>query len=421
MTDESTDISSDKSTCIVVRYFDYSSNKIVSAFYDLVDLFKEGVENATAQVIYDAIINSFVSNGIPLDNIIGFGSDGCNTMMGNHNSVKSRFEHDCPGIYIAKCVCHSMAICANEATKMLPRRCEDLAKEIYGFFKNSAKRKAIFLQFQKLFNLKEHKILRLAQTRWLSFHQVINRILEQWEALKVFFVDMVAEEKSAAADRIFQNLHDPQIKLFFLFLDWILPKFNILNSFFQSEKCVIASAHDKISSMYKEILSSFLSNSYIMKHELNEIDPYSSPNQLRENELYLGASVLAETQKILNASNINTAKRNINIQMICEFKQRCRQILQVACEQIKKRYNFANEILSTIHIFQPCNALNPATRTLFPSMSRLCELLPRCKNTKNVQILDDEWRLIAFTKLPDEIIKETEIDKFWGKIHNYKN
>lgn len=100
-------------------------------------------------------------------------------MMGEYNSVKSRFEAALPGIYVSKCVCHSMAICANEASKQLPRRCEDLARDIYSFFKNSAKRKAIFTQFQELFNLEAHNILYLAQTRWLSYHQVVNRILEQ--------------------------------------------------------------------------------------------------------------------------------------------------------------------------------------------------------------------------------------------------
>lgn len=82
-------------------------------------------------------------------------------MMGNHNSVKFRFEAACPGIYISKCVCHSMAICASEAS----HRCEDLARDIYTFFKNRAKRKAIFAQFQELFNLEAHNILYLSQTR----------------------------------------------------------------------------------------------------------------------------------------------------------------------------------------------------------------------------------------------------------------
>lgn len=105
MTGESTDISTQKASCIVVRYYDNNAGKILSSFYELKNLFTDGVECATAAVIYDSIIKSFESNAIPLTNIVGFGSDGCNVMMGDYNSVKSRFIAACPGIHITKCIC----------------------------------------------------------------------------------------------------------------------------------------------------------------------------------------------------------------------------------------------------------------------------------------------------------------------------
>jgi len=42
-------------------------------------------------------MNSFNKHNIPKSNIIGFGSDGCNVMMGHKNSVASRFRLECPG------------------------------------------------------------------------------------------------------------------------------------------------------------------------------------------------------------------------------------------------------------------------------------------------------------------------------------
>lgn len=56
MTDESTDISSGKASCIVVRYFNEEKGQITSSFIDLVSLFKDNVESATAEVIFDAIV-----------------------------------------------------------------------------------------------------------------------------------------------------------------------------------------------------------------------------------------------------------------------------------------------------------------------------------------------------------------------------
>lgn len=81
------------------------------------------------------IISAFENQNIPVDNIIGFGSDGYNTIMGEHNSVASRFKEQCSGIVIMKCICHSLHLCASEACKKLPRTCEDLTRNTYNFFK----------------------------------------------------------------------------------------------------------------------------------------------------------------------------------------------------------------------------------------------------------------------------------------------
>lgn len=42
----------------------------------------------------------FESASIPFQNIIGFGSDGCNTMFGANNSVVSRLKFNLPGIIV---------------------------------------------------------------------------------------------------------------------------------------------------------------------------------------------------------------------------------------------------------------------------------------------------------------------------------
>lgn len=137
LSDESTDISANKCICIVVRFFDTRVQKISSSFLELVPIFDADAESSlqNAEHLFEKIINIFKSNDVPLENIIGFGSDGCNLMMGQHNSVSSRFKEICPNIIISKCICHSLHLCASQACKELPRNCEDLARNIYSFFK----------------------------------------------------------------------------------------------------------------------------------------------------------------------------------------------------------------------------------------------------------------------------------------------
>ena len=224
MTDESTDIGCEKTSCIVVRYFDEKQGKIQSSLWDLVQVYAIGnEEGATSENLYNNIINSFQEYDIPLHNVVGFGSDGCNVMMGSHNSVASRFKDSCPGINIVKCVCHSAHLCASEACKRLPRRCEDLCRNIYNHFKSSAKRMYTFKQFQLFLNLDMHKILHPSQTRWLSVKNMVDRVLEQWGALKLYFTHTYLGDRLLSSEQIFNDLHDPFIKLYFLFLQWVLP------------------------------------------------------------------------------------------------------------------------------------------------------------------------------------------------------
>lgn len=190
--DESTDVGCVKTMCICIRFYDDSTKKVETKLWSLVQIFdKFNAEaanaGATGERLFDTVIESFTSENVPTKNIIGFASDGCNTMMGVNNSVSSRLRIMNPGIIILKCICHSLHLCSSEACKHLPRACEDLARDVYNFFKNSAKRICQFAEFQHFCNVEPHKLLRPAQTRWLSLLAVVQRILEQWEPLRMFF------------------------------------------------------------------------------------------------------------------------------------------------------------------------------------------------------------------------------------------
>lgn len=138
LVDESTDISTYKTACIVVRFYCQESRKIETFLWEMVNVFSEDrniANQGTAEHLFNLIIGTFTKYDIPLQNILGFASDGCNIMMGAYNSVASRLKIVCPGIVIYKCICHSLHICSSQACKHLPRTCEDLARNIYNFFK----------------------------------------------------------------------------------------------------------------------------------------------------------------------------------------------------------------------------------------------------------------------------------------------
>ena len=266
--DESTDISAKKQLALVVRYFCDEANSIRSQFLRLIE-----VTNSDATTLTATLISFFERNNIPLVNIIGYASDTTNVMFGEHHSVVRLLKDRIPNLFVMKCLCHSAHLCASHACEKLPRAIEDLVRDIYSHFSHSAKRLAEFKQFQHFTSTEPHKILKPAQTRWLSLHQCVLRVLEQWSALEAYFEQAVQKERLIATQNILSALKNPIFKLYYLFLSFVLPKFTTFNKLFQSETPNIHFLINYLVSTYKAFLSCYLSAPYIRSTTIDKLDP----------------------------------------------------------------------------------------------------------------------------------------------------
>lgn len=159
--DETTDISTEKSLIVIVRYW-----KNGSVRDRILDLIK--VENATAEALFTSIKNLFDEQHILYSNMIAFAADGASTTMGRISGVQAKLKEIAPHIYVQTCTCHSLNLCASSATKQLPDDIEQLARNVYSYFAHSSKRVAELAECQVFANEKPHKMLYVSQTRWLS-------------------------------------------------------------------------------------------------------------------------------------------------------------------------------------------------------------------------------------------------------------
>ena len=69
-----------------------------------------------------------------------------------------------------------------------------LVTGLYFFFANSPKRLGELKEFQELANVPNVNILHPATTRWLSLDSVVKRLLEQYNALILYFTDQAAAD-----------------------------------------------------------------------------------------------------------------------------------------------------------------------------------------------------------------------------------
>ncbi|XP_036329830.1 uncharacterized protein LOC118741972 [Rhagoletis pomonella] len=185
--DETTDLSCRKALVLVVRYFDQLSRKVKDHFLQLIEL-----DQSDSESIYRAIKLFFESHNIPLSNLMGLATDGASTMAGCLNGLKTKLKADVNLFYI-KCTCHFLHLCSSYACKKLPHQIEELCRNVYKFFAYSPKRIKDFKEFQDFCEVKPHKILGISLTRWLALEAVISRIIEQWEALQLYFLSCCLE------------------------------------------------------------------------------------------------------------------------------------------------------------------------------------------------------------------------------------
>ena len=103
------------------------------------------------------------------------------------------------------------------------------------------------------------KILKPSQTRWLSLHSCVSRVLEQWDALILYFQAVSQQDHLLVSERINSMLQNLIWKLYFHFLNFVVPKFTDLNTMFQCSTASIHCVYSKTASVYKEFLSCFMS------------------------------------------------------------------------------------------------------------------------------------------------------------------
>ncbi len=169
---------------IVITYFD-----VITGINNFVlDFFEDS--NESAYNIYKHLIESFNNNSIKIDNIIAFTADNASVNYGVRKSVYENLKIQNPRIVKANCNAHVLHNTARHAFDKLPLDIENLIMKIYSHFCNSAKRveslKSCYEFCAKEFEpMKRHVI-----TRWLSLFPAINRIIDNIEPLKNYFIGL---------------------------------------------------------------------------------------------------------------------------------------------------------------------------------------------------------------------------------------
>ena len=144
---------------VMLRFFDNTQEQVRCVFFAL-----ESVEKATAELLVNAIDKHFQeSTTLLYDNLVGFGTDGANVMLGAQKSMMLQLRCKQAALVALHCHCHIAALIANDFYKDLPEELEDLTTDVW--YQKSPKRLRQSEEFQSFVECKPHKLLKACQTR----------------------------------------------------------------------------------------------------------------------------------------------------------------------------------------------------------------------------------------------------------------
>ena len=303
------------------------------------------------QTLFAAVESAFTEDALPFDNLLGFASDGANAMLGRHNSVKTRLLAKQPNLFVMHCICHVAALCASHAcSDAIPNDVEQLLQDTYNFFHQSSKRLAQLADFQHFVDVEPRRLLHPSQTRWLSLHQCVARMVEQWPALHSFFSS--TDERLVIVQRTLERLDNPNLKLYFLFLSEVLPLSNRFNQLFQSVRPLLHVLHSELIVLYKKFLLKFIQEKVVEAHAHNilELDMEDESIQLSNDQLFIGTA----TRDFIESND------EIELHHLTPFFNNCRMYFVASVLEMRKRCPLDNRLLK-LQIHANANSCNIRT------------------------------------------------------------
>lgn len=232
---------------------------------------------------------------------------------------------------------------------------------------------------------------------------VVDRILEQWSSLTLFFQHRIIDHKDLIARAIYNALKNPIFKMYLSFLSYVLNLISKLNLNLQSEQPKVPEMLDNLTTLYKCLLNCFIKKTVIEEKKLNEIVPNNPNNFLPLEELYLGAKV----DVIEKDPNLNIPPTELH-----NFKLRCLDFLIEVSIQIRRRFNFEDPHLMFASNFIPNKIINGSKR----SITEWYHLFPYLK--LDLETVNTEWQIMCEMA---NSFNESDVTSFWRQIAKTKN
>ena len=187
-------------------------------------------------------------------------------------------------------------------------------------------------------------MLKLSQTRWLSLESCVNRILEQWEALRLYFIAFVANGKdpSYTTESISNALNNKFVLAQLEFLSAQLRRLNEFNTMFQSSEPLLHHLRGEVTKLLRDIISDFISIDVVRNEDPFTIDVDCMNIRLPLDKVYMG---------ILATNTLFELRDDMN--SVLKVKRVCVEFLVELVRQIRSRFDMKDPIFKLLEFLIP--------------------------------------------------------------------
>ena len=422
-TDGSNDSGLQKMNPLTVRYFDVNRGRVST---QLLDMCLTSV--STAEEIFAKINDTLVRYNIDWNLCVAFGVDNTSVNLGRRNSIKTRVHQQNGSVYFVGCPCHMVHNTASKASEAFEAETgfaiEDILVDLYYWFDKSTKRKNELASFCEFCDTTYRQIIKHVSTRWLSLENAVGRALQQYSALKSYFLS--SNDTQARMLRLQQQFSKPITEVYLMFYQAVMPIFTSLNKCLQRENPCIHILHNKLSNFFVKILSKFVKIQVIKDEDnVTDVDFSSSSNQLERSKIFIGFMTKQLLRHLLDDGDISNSEVN-------KFYSGVLKFYTIAAQYILATYPLNDDVLYHAKL------LNFESREdiEFDSLEYFIERFPHLhelRSPREIDILHEEfvsYQLLNNTDIPANIWEEAKvregdeayyrIDTLWGYVCNIK-
>ncbi|CAF3758816.1 unnamed protein product [Rotaria sp. Silwood1] len=144
--------------------------------------------NEAAVDIFKNICKIIDDYKLKFENLTCYGADNTNVNFGEYHSVFKLLKDKVPHLLKGNCYCHVLHNGVKTAHGDLPIDIETILCKLYSHFSRSAKRISNLKEYFEFVQVDFNVLLKHINTRWLSLLRSIQRLLETFEPVKLFFL-----------------------------------------------------------------------------------------------------------------------------------------------------------------------------------------------------------------------------------------